>query len=279
MTKRKTFVTGALAGATVCTLILACSNSSTPPGTTPPSTTPPGATAESSPPYPSCANLDQGCFQMSGNTGYSAPATTSCAAPGKPTSGAADTHCAGQPPTVVVGGTCGGDAGTAPSDDAGAPSDNDAGDAGPSSDDAGPQPAPGQCGENGADYGGTMFGTDGDDDDCKYHVSYTASPICQNNGTYFVVTASYLAAGGGPVRGACTLAELCLNDTHPAPAIDGRPPHGQQQVVEGPPGTYTIGPVQFDAPGDWTVRFHFNEFCCDVPGSPHGHAAFHVTVP
>jgi hypothetical protein len=124
-----------------------------------------------------------------------------------------------------------------------------------------------------------MLGTDANDDDCKYHITYAASPICQNNGTYFVVTATYLASSK-PLTGAATFAELCLNDTHPAPAIDAQPPNGKQQVVEGPPGTYTVGPVQFDAAGDWTVRFHFNEFCCDTKGdSPHGHAAFHVTVP
>jgi hypothetical protein len=125
-----------------------------------------------------------------------------------------------------------------------------------------------------------MSGTEGDDDDCKYHVSYEVSPLCENNGTYFVVKASYLTRNGAPLTGASTLAEICLNDTHPGPNLDERPPVGQQQVVEGPPGTYTVGPVQFDAPGKWTVRFHFNEFCCDVAdSSPHGHAAFFVNVP
>jgi hypothetical protein len=145
--------------------------------------------------------------------------------------------------------------------------------------DAGPPPTPGLCGENGGGYGGTMVGTEGDDDDCKYHVSYTVSPLCENSGTYFVVTASYLTRNGAPLTGASPFAELCLNNTHPGPNIDSSPPEGQQQVVEGPPGTYTIGPVQFDAPGKWTVRFHFNEFCCDADGSPHGHAAFFVNVP
>ncbi|MGO8993548.1 MAG: IPT/TIG domain-containing protein [Polyangiaceae bacterium] len=145
----------------------------------------------------------------------------------------------------------------------------------------------GPCDENGPDgaYGGTKYGTTGNDDDCKYYVTYTPSPLCENNGTYFVVTADYLtrtAAGGGlaPLTGASTYAEVCLNSTHPGPTIDSRPPDGNQQVVEGPPGTYTVGPVQFDAPGMWTVRFHFNEFCCDVAAdSPHGHAAFFMNVP
>jgi hypothetical protein len=148
-------------------------------------------------------------------------------------------------------------------------------------DDAGAGPTPGPCDENGTDgaYGTTHYGTESDDDDCKYHVRYVASPICRNNGTYFVVNATHLA-GGAPLTGAAAFAEMCLSDTHAPPAINARPPNGSQQVVEGPPGTYTIGPVQFDASGNWTVRFHFNEFCCDgTPNSPHGHVAFHITVP
>jgi hypothetical protein len=136
------------------------------------------------------------------------------------------------------------------------------------------------CGENSGSYGATLYGSSGTDDDCKYSVSYTASPICENDGTYFVVKAGLLATSGAPLTGACTFAEVCLSDTHPGPAADYRPPTGSQRVVEGPPGTYTIGPVVFDAPGKWTVRFHFNEQCCDVADdSPHGHAAFFVDVP
>ena len=40
------------------------------------------------------------------------------------------------------------------------------------------------------------------------------------------------------------------------------------------------GPVQFDAPGQWTVRFHLHDNCSDEPAdSPHGHAAFFIGVP
>ena len=49
-------------------------------------------------------------------------------------------------------------------------------------------------------------------------------------------------------------------------------------MTETAPGTYT-GPIYFDRAGEWTVRFHFEETCNDVPGSPHGHIAFHVVVP
>jgi hypothetical protein len=41
-----------------------------------------------------------------------------------------------------------------------------------------------------------------------------------------------------------------------------------------------VGPIVFDQPGKWVVRFHFFENCDDlVEDSPHGHAAFYVQVP
>jgi hypothetical protein len=280
MTKRETrksVVDGTLAGVAMGALVLACSNA---PAAAPVKTVDSGA-ADSGPtlpadttvataPYPVCSPLEQGAFVFDGSGAFPLPATTSCASSGAPTTGPADTHCGGQAPQPVNGASCDAIDAGATSDDAGAVAD------------AG---APGPCEENGGDYGATMYGTEADDDDCKYHVSYTATPICENKGTYFVVTANYLTrtgADGGPapLTGASTYAELCLSNTHVGPQADGRPPSGNQEVVEGPPGTYTVGPVVFDAPGDWTVRFHFNEFCCDVvPNSPHGHAAFHVTVP
>jgi hypothetical protein len=49
-------------------------------------------------------------------------------------------------------------------------------------------------------------------------------------------------------------------------------------------GTYKVGPIQFKNPlpgaSKWIVRFHFNACCSDAPAdSPHGHAAFFVSVP
>jgi hypothetical protein len=45
-------------------------------------------------------------------------------------------------------------------------------------------------------------------------------------------------------------------------------------------GAYTIGPVVFDQPGLWTIRFHLHENCADLlPDSPHGHAAYYINVP
>lgn len=287
MIKRKTLATRMMAGATVGALITACSSSSSSggdAGSNNNNPTPPGTTPVANAPYPVCTTLEPGSFTTSNMGSYTEPSTQSCSKAGGPTSGAADMHCVGMPPQTVNGADCSvADAGSTPPAEAGA-GDAGSGDAGSGGEDAGPMPTPGPCDENGTDgeYGSTMYGTEGDDDDCKYHVTYTASPICENNGTYFVVKASYLAKAGSPVTGASTFAELCFEGdaTHVTPGIDARPPNGKQQVVEGPPGTYTIGPVQFDESGQWTVRFHFNEFCCDVAAdSPHGHAAFHITVP
>ena len=126
------------------------------------------------------------------------------------------------------------------------------------------------------DYGDTMYNTMGHDDDCKYQVSYTVTPIRENTDTTFTVTAKS-NVDGSPVTGANTIAEVFLMDTqgntHPAP-------NSNVMTTESPPGTYTIKPVHFDKPGMWTVRFHFFEDCLDYfPDSPHGHAAFYVSVP
>jgi hypothetical protein len=138
------------------------------------------------------------------------------------------------------------------------------------------------------DYGDTNFGSQAADDDCKYNVSATVNPVQENQAVTFVVTATS-RVDGGPVTGATARAEVYLCDgpsttnapcdsTHPAP------PSGQT-TTEYPDGTYTIGPIIFDAPGNadagyWTVRFHFFESCADdVPQAKHGHAAFYLEVP
>jgi hypothetical protein len=260
--------------AAVSALFLACSGTSNSSPDSGPRA-PLGATAVTDTGLVGCASLASGCFTTNGAP-YEAPSVTAtCGSPGGAAEGPSDEHCNGVAPEVVDPSACSiADAGA--STDGGDASTTDSGDAGATDEGS----VPGPCGENGPDYGATMYGTEGDDDDCKYHVSYTYTPVCQNDGTYFIVTAHYLTRHGAPLEHACAFAELCLNDTHPAPNSDARPPTGRQIVVEGEPGTYTIGPVTFDEPGNWTVRFHFNEICCDVvPDSPHGHAAFHVRVP
>ena len=178
------------------------------------------------------------------------PATD--AAVGGPVTGPTDTHC------VVDGGTniqavdpatCHVDAG--PPQDAGA-------------DDGGVKMS---------DYGDTLFGSAGEDDDCKYHVSWTSTPVLQGTDVYFTVTTTYRMTRADPtVQMAGTRAEVFLSETHPAP-------NTAQTVTETMHGTYRVGPIRFDAAGRWTVRFHFFEDCDDSPESPHGHAAFFVNVP
>src|SRR5437764_15050824 len=113
---------------------------------------------------------------------------------GGPVMGALDTHCkdadGGVNATVVgmcVTGSVPVDA-AAPDPDGGAPT---------------------------SDYGETLFNAEGDDDDCKYHVKWTATAIRQNTGVNFEVTLTKLA-DGTPATGAGVRAEIFLTDTHPA---------------------------------------------------------------
>jgi hypothetical protein len=137
--------------------------------------------------------------------------------------------------------------------------------------DAGPNPPP-----PGPQYGPTMYNSSSNDDDCKYQVGWWSTPIQQGKVTFWV--SNVFTTTGLPMdlpnAAANSIAEVFLSDTHPAPNAS------QQVTTEVDAGVYMIGPVTFDKPGTWTVRFHFNEECFDVsPNSPHGHAAFFVNVP
>ncbi len=124
----------------------------------------------------------------------------------------------------------------------------------------------------GIDYGPTMYNAEADDDDCKYHVKFTTTAVRQRTNVNFTVTPTVKETGAA-ATGANVLAEVYLNDTHPAPNTN-------QKTTEQSGGTYVVGPVQFDAPGQWTVRFHLHDNCSDEPAdSPHGHAAFFIGVP
>ena len=175
---------------------------------------------------------------------------------GGPVTGASDHHCTVPSARVQVTNpaSCHPDAGppseTGPSADADAASE--AGDENP--------------------YGPTMFNAEADDDDCKYHMKFSVTPTHKNEDETFTLTVTKLA-DKSPLTKAGPRAEVYLNDTHPAPNTDQRP-------VEISPGTYTVGPLRFDASGRWTVRFHVDEDCSDLTAdSPHGHAAFFVDVP
>jgi hypothetical protein len=121
-------------------------------------------------------------------------------------------------------------------------------------------------------YGDTMFGIEGDDDDCKYHLKWSATPIRQGTDVTFNLAVTK-TADGTPLAGGAVRTEVFLSLVHPAPDTNETWP-------ESPAGTYAVGPVRFDAPGRWTVRFHIDEQCSDFDeASPHGHAAFFVDVP
>jgi hypothetical protein len=117
-----------------------------------------------------------------------------------------------------------------------------------------------------------LYGTEGDDDDCKYHVTWSATDITENSDVTFTVVLTS-KVDGKPVTGADPYAEVFLGTGHGAPDSGSK-------TTEKPAGTYQIGPIRFDEAGNWTVRFHFFHMCTDVDeATPHGHAAFYVNVP
>jgi hypothetical protein len=69
-------------------------------------------------------------------------------------------------------------------------------------------------------------------------------------------------------------AEVTLGDDHVAPGLT---PKGTETPAGS--GIYAVGPVTFDRPGQWVVRFHMYGDCLDTPDSPHAHVAFLVNVP
>lgn len=167
-----------------------------------------------------------------------------CAEPGGPVSGPADSHCAGIPTVIVDPAVCQSSTTSDPSD----------------------------AGGNEPEYGRTLYNAEGDDDDCKYHVTWSSTVICENATVTFHATLTS-KSDQAPVTGATPWAEVFLGtEAHPAPLTN-------QTVQETSAGNYSIGPIQFDAKGEWTTRFHFFPNDCDDPASPHGHAAFFVNVP
>jgi hypothetical protein len=205
-----------------------------------------------------------------------APAT--CSSPGGEVTGADNMHCimAGVP-QVQPTGKCESvaAAGAASSGTSGGDDSATAMDAG---DDGGGDSA--NCGETG--YGVTNYNKSAADDDCKYDVSWTSTPVCLNGNVYFTVTAKKRAGADGgasvsdepPLTGASVDAEVVHSD-----CMTIAPNSGQTTVEQGN-GVYKVGPIKFSKSGKWVVRFHFNACCSDDPvDSPHGHAAFWINVP
>lgn len=117
-----------------------------------------------------------------------------------------------------------------------------------------------------------LFNAEGDDDDCKYHLKVSSTEVKRNEVVTFTLVGTN-RTNSSAMTGAATAIEPFLSDTHPAP-------NSGTTTKESPNGTYVIGPVKFDAPGRWTVKFHFFEACTDAnEESPHGHVSFYVDVP
>ena len=165
--------------------------------------------------------------------------------------GADDKHCASKAVVVASQAACH----AAPAE-AGTP---DAGDAG------------GDGGAPASEYGPTQYNSEGEDDDCKYHVKWTSTPVAKDTDVTLAIVATN-RNNQSPVAGVSPYAEVFLNDTHPGP-------NTPVKTVETAPGKYAIGPVRFDVSGKWNVRFHFAPDCTDGEESPHGHVAFYVNVP
>ncbi len=155
---------------------------------------------------------------------------------------------------------------------------------GPAGSDAGQVDSGDPCPGDMNAYGAVLYNTQGADDACKYDVAWQSTPICEGQPAYFTVIVTKRENGepllgvqtGGSFVSANPRPDVVLDCDHPIP--NSPMPRDPSPAVA--PGTYVVGPIVFDRPGDWVVRFHFNEECLDVaPDSPHGHVSFHVNVP
>ncbi|MEI9939526.1 MAG: hypothetical protein WDO69_20085 [Pseudomonadota bacterium] len=189
---------------------------------------------------------------------------------GGPVLGAEDAHCVGQPAVEVDPATC---HGVAPEEgEGGAAGEGEEASAAGGSD----------CNQtHDAEYGATLPNSEGDDDDCKYHVSWSSTPIRLNQDVTFTVTTKDLTTDQ-------PLEPLAADDKLPLSRVEvyqpcdlrfGPAQNDRAEFKETAPGVYQGGPFRFDQPGRWVVRFHFYEQCNDGEASPHGHVAFFVDLP
>lgn len=169
-----------------------------------------------------------------------------CVSGGGPVSGPADTHCtdsAGMPIVQSIGACV-----------------------------SAASAADLQAGDEPEEFG-VFYGSQASDDGCKYDVSFTHSCIAVDRPVTFDVTLLEKSDGSAASGARPSTVEAYMEDGHISPSNSFRGP-------ESPAGTYAIGPVVFDRPGRWVVRFHFFETCSDIPAdSPHGHTAFYIDVP
>jgi hypothetical protein len=110
-----------------------------------------------------------------------------------------------------------------------------------------------------SDYGPTNYNAKAYDDDCKYLVQWTSTPIRKNEPVTFTVTVTGLAPAGPITGDGVDAVEAYTNvGVHVSPSLD-------TMFKSKGGGVYTVGPIIFDQSGSWTVRFHMFEICSDVP--------------
>lgn len=200
--------------------------------------------------------------------------------------GATDAHCAKRSVGISDPAICQRLAGASSSNAAGAGGSADSSSAG------GAAPSEAGAGTGGADcslvhdagYGDTLYNDSGDDDDCKYHMTWSSTPIRKGQSVTLTVTATSKTTGAlldtipDQMPGAPALSRI-------EPYMPCKPSHlAPRSSLEAPvtrlgPGKFSVGPVLFDESGRWIVRFHYYELCFDAVTSPHAHIAFFVDVP
>jgi hypothetical protein len=121
-------------------------------------------------------------------------------------------------------------------------------------------------------FGATSSAREADDDLCKYKVGWSVPAIARGRDLTFTITVR-ARDGAAMVRGAAPRAEAFLEEARIADVTGAT-------SRETAPGTYAIGPIRFDTPGRWTVRWHLFATCTlAAPESPRSQVAFFVDVP
>ena len=190
-----------------------------------------------------------------------------CTGKGGPVAGPADDHCVADDGDEIIQpvGLCNGDTPGAGGGGGGAAGSAAGGHAGEADHEH----------EHGEEPEEIRYGNEAADDDCKYDTRF--SNTCIEVGKPVTLTLSLRERKtGNPGDGAHPNSpEIFLAD-NPAHIS----PSNSIKATEGPLGSYSIGPIVFDVPGRWVVRFHYFEECSDIPpDSPHGHFAYYVDVP
>ena len=189
---------------------------------------------------------------------------------GGPVASFTDAHCDGQPVGTIDPAAC-----KTPTPDTGAGGAAADGTAGAAAGAA-------NCDQtHDAEYGDTLSNSEGDDDDCKYHAAWTSTPIRLNENVTFTLSATNKETSAPLEPLADGVLPLTRLDVYEPcdPNRRGPAQNFSPKIATTAPGVFTVGPIKFDQPGRWVVRFHLYEQCVDGDTSPHGHIAFFVDVP